>query len=172
LKCIAITGPPGSGKSTLAKALADELRKRGLKVCGISCPDVREGGRRVGFVVVDLETGERAWLAKVSGCPGPRVGRYFLCPEAEDLAVKALSKDCDVYLIDEIGPMELKLPRLREAMLKVLKSGKPFIAVHHLRLRDREFVEALKGCAKVYVTREAREEAWREAFASLSRLFS
>ncbi len=166
--CLAITGPPGAGKSTLARKIVEELKKKGLKVCGISCPDVREGGRRVGFVVEDLESGERAWLAKVSGCPGPRVGRYFLCPEAEELAVKALNKECDVYLIDEIGPMELKLPRLREAMLKVVKGNKPFVAVHHLRLRDRDFLEALRRCHRIYITRETREEAWKEVLRLLS----
>ncbi|NPA84684.1 MAG: AAA family ATPase [Crenarchaeota archaeon] len=172
MTCLAITGPPGSGKSTLARRIAEELRRRGLRVCGISCPDVREGGRRVGFVVEDLESGERAWLARVSGCSGPRVGRYRLCPEAEDLAVKALSKDCDVYLIDEIGPMELRLPRLREAMLRALRSGRPFIAVHHLKLRDPDFLEALRGCERVLVTREGREESWERALAWLSRFSS
>jgi len=165
--CLAITGPPGAGKSTLARKVVEELKKAGLKVCGTSCPDVREGGRRVGFLIVDVEDGSRAWLARVD-CEGPRVGRYKLCPGAEEVGVRALSKDCDVYLIDEIGPMELKLPKLREAMLRVVSGNKPFVAVYHARLRDEEFLRALSRCHKIFVTKDTREEAWKEALEALS----
>ncbi len=170
--CIVITGRPGSGKSTLARALAEELRKRGLRVCGISCPDVRVSGKRVGFRVEDIETGEGVWLARVEGCDGPKVGRYRVCFEAEEFAVNVLNKamECDVVLIDEIGPMELKLPKLRETMLKVINSNKPFIAVVHLRLREKEFLDALRKCEWITVERERREEAWARGREALKNL--
>ncbi len=164
-KCIVITGKPGAGKSTLARYIAEELKRRGLSVCGIACPDVRVGGKRIGFRVVDVSAGEWAWLAKVEGCDGPRVGKYRICREAEEFSVKALEKamGCDIVLIDEVGPMELKLPKLREQMLKIMKGGKPFIAVVHLRLREPEFLNVLKGCKWITVERERREEAWARA---------
>ena len=170
--CVAITGPPGSGKSPLAKRLADFLKEKGLKVCGITCPDVRVKGRRIGFKVIDLVSGEEAWLARVD-CEGPRVGRYRLCEGAEELAKRALSReDCDVYLIDEIGPMELKQKGFREAMLKAIKSGKPFIAVYHVRLSDKEFLSALKRCFNIYLTKDEREIAYEKALKYLESVLN
>ena len=170
MKCIVITGKPGAGKSTLARHIAERLKKRGLRVCGISCPDVRVNGKRVSFKVVDVNTGEGVWLARIEGCDGPRVGRYRVCKEAEEFSVKTLRKamECDVVLIDEIGPMELKLPRLREEMLRIIKSGKPFVAVVHLRLKEPEFLEHLKRCSWIVVEKERREEARAKAEEILS----
>lgn len=168
--CVAITGPPGSGKSTLAKRLAEFLKEKGLKVCGITCPDVRVGGRRIGFKVIDLVSGEEAWLARID-CEGPKVGRYRLCEGAEELARKALSReDCDAYLIDEIGPMELRQKGFREAMLKAVRSGKPFIAVYHVRLSDKEFLEHLKKCFNIYLTKDERELAYEKAISFLKKV--
>ncbi len=172
LWCIAITGPPGSGKSTLAKRIADFLREKGYRVCGITCPDVRVGGRRIGFKVIDLVTGEEAWLARID-CKGPKVGRYKLCEGAEELAIKALGReDCDVYLIDEIGPMELRQADFRNAMLKAVRSGKPFIAVYHVRLSDKEFMEVLKKCFNIYLTKDEREIAYDKALSYLKTVLS
>ncbi|UXD21311.1 nucleoside triphosphatase [Ignicoccus pacificus DSM 13166] len=168
--CIAITGEPGAGKSTLAMKLVEELKRRGYKVCGVTCPDVRVRGRRIGFKMVDIRSGKEEWLAKVEGCNGPRVGRYRVCPQVVELVKEAFSGDCDFYVIDEIGPMELKLDEVRKEFLKVLRSGRPFIVVHHLRLRDREFLEMLRNCKKIIVRREAREEAYEEALEYLKEL--
>ncbi len=161
--CLAITGKPGAGKSTLALKISEELKRLGFKVCGVTCPDVRVNGRRVGFKMVNIATGEEEWLARVEGCNGPRVGRYRVCPQVIELVRRAFEGPCDVVIIDEIGPMELKLPEVKETFLKVLRSGKPFVVVHHLRLREREFLELLGNCKKIIVEKENREGAWREA---------
>ncbi|ALU11989.1 nucleoside triphosphatase [Ignicoccus islandicus DSM 13165] len=150
MDCVSITGEPGSGKSTLIKEVIDILRSKGVKVCGIVCPEVRVNNKRIGFKVIDISTNKESWLAKVDGCDGPRVGRYRVCREAAELISNAFKSDCQVIAIDEIGPMELKLPGIREIFLNALKSGKPFIVVRHLKLRDEEILNILRECKEIF----------------------
>ncbi|MCE4602360.1 MAG: NTPase [Desulfurococcales archaeon] len=137
-----LTGSPGVGKSTIFKAIVEELSRLGCIVGGIAAPEVREQGRRIGFKLIDLRTGEEAWLAR-AGHPSPaRVGRYgVLVEEAERLGAGALRRavrEAHVIGIDEIGPMELLAPGLREAIKEALLSGKPVVGVVHRRLRQRD----------------------------------
>jgi len=171
LFCLSITGEPGSGKSTLALKLVEYLKSKGLNVCGVTCPDVRVNGRRIGFKMVDVRTGEEAWLAKVSGCNGPRIGRYKVCEEVKGLVERAFPNECDVYVIDEIGPMELKLDEVRKKFLEVLKRSKPVIVVHHLKLRDPTFLAVTRRCKRILISRERRGEALQEALDYLKEHF-
>ncbi|MEB2836395.1 MAG: nucleoside-triphosphatase [Desulfurococcales archaeon] len=138
-----ITGRPGVGKSTLFSRLVGELKRLGCKVGGIAAPEARgPSGRREGFYIVDLASGERAWLARVGAGRGPRVGRYtVLVDSAERLGVGALRRaleGADVIAIDEVGPMELAVPSLREAILEAARAAKPLLAVVHARLASRD----------------------------------
>ncbi|MCX8196511.1 MAG: NTPase [Acidilobaceae archaeon] len=132
-----MTGEPGVGKSTLFFAIVRELRRRGCEVGGIYAPEAREGGRRVGFRIVDLLSGEGGWLAK-EGRGEPRVGKYVvLVEEAERVGVKAIERalrEACVVGIDEIGPMELIPAGLRGAIERALRAEKPLLAVIHRRL--------------------------------------
>ncbi|MCS7107494.1 MAG: NTPase [Acidilobaceae archaeon] len=134
-----ITGTPGVGKSTLFFAIVEELRRRGCAVGGIYAPEVREGGRRVGFRIVDLLSGESAWLAK-EGSGEPRVGRYVVMVEeagkvGANAIYRAIRESC-VIGIDEIGPMEMAIGRLSRAIEEALVSEKPVLAVIHRRLPE------------------------------------
>jgi len=138
-----ITGRPGVGKSTLFSRLVGEIERLGCRVGGIAAPEARgPSGRREGFYIVDLASGERAWLARVGAGRGPRVGRYIvLVDSAERLGVRALRtalEDADVVAIDEVGPMELAVPKLREAILEAAGAAKPLLAVVHARLASRD----------------------------------
>ncbi len=136
-----ITGRPGVGKSTLFNRIVLELRRLGCKVGGIAAPEVRRGRSRVGFKIVDLASGEEAWLAHAGPGDGPRVGRYTVNPAAGPFGSAALRRalrEADVVAIDEIGPMELLLPDLRSAIVEALGSPRPLLAVIHARLRSRD----------------------------------
>jgi len=158
---IVITGVPGVGKSTVFEKLVDELRKRGLSIGGIKAPEVRQGGVRVGFKVVDLLTGEEAWLAR-KGAEGPvRIGSYtILVEEASKVVENALRNAmarAHVIGVDEVGPMELKIPVFKPLLLEALDSEKPIILVVHYRLHDREILGRLSGSERIVVTFENRE---------------
>jgi len=48
---ILITGLPGSGKTTLCRKIVQNLK--GKKVCGILSEEIREGGERKGFKIIN-----------------------------------------------------------------------------------------------------------------------
>ncbi len=136
------TGAPGVGKSTLFNRLVEALRSYGCRVGGISAPEVRSGGRRIGFLIVDLATGDRGFLAKRGYESQARVGSYgVVVSDVLRVGVPALRRaitEADVIGIDEIGPMELAVEELRDAIIRALSSGKPVVGVIHRRLRLRD----------------------------------
>ncbi|MEM1873397.1 MAG: NTPase [Acidilobaceae archaeon] len=158
-----LTGEPGVGKSTIFSKVVAELRSLGCSVGGFSAPEVRVGGSRVGFRIVDLATGEEGWLAR-AGAPGRvRMGRYAVVEEdAVRVGVRALERalrECQVVAVDEIGPMELLVEELRRALEKAVESGRLYVAVVHRRLRETHpsIYEALVARAPIIrVTLENR----------------
>ncbi len=134
-----LTGPPGIGKTTAVLRIVDVLRGRGLSVGGMVTEEVRRGGRRVGFRVIDVASGRSGYLA-VANEPGePRVGRYHVrLGEFEDVGVRALLRAIDSYEVvvcDEIGPMELYSSRFVETVEKLLSLTKPLVGTVHYRAR-------------------------------------
>jgi len=135
-----ITGRPGIGKTTVLLRAADGLRAEGYRVMGMISREVREGGNRVGFEIVDFFTGRRGWLAHVNQPVGPQVSKYRV--NLEDLnnigakAVLDAMTSAQVIVIDEIGPMELFSPSFKEAVSEALNSHKPVLGTIHFRARD------------------------------------
>jgi len=136
---IFVTGRPGVGKTTLIFKVSNELKARGLNVGGIVTLEVRSGGVRVGFKIVDIQSGAEARLASVSSAVGPRVGKYLVHVENLDaFAVTSILRaleQCDLVVVDEIGPMELKSQKFIDAVRKALASEKPLLATLHYKLK-------------------------------------
>ncbi len=131
-KNIFITGSPRSGKSTLVGEL---LKEMDLKAEGLRTPDIREGGKRKGFKLVDIKSGEEGVLAHVNVEEGPKVSRYRVnMKDLNRLTEKSLaniSEDCDIVVIDEIGTMELYSDYFVEKMEQLLDRDKLVLAVLH-----------------------------------------
>jgi nucleoside-triphosphatase len=127
-----IGGRPGSGKTTAVSRLAALLREAGVPVGRFVTTELRERGRRVGFEIETLDGGERALLAHVKLSGPPRVGRYGVDLAAfEALALPALgrpSRGRRVFLVDELGKMELASERFREAVARLLDEPVPVVA--------------------------------------------
>ncbi len=147
MKNVLITGRPGVGKSTLVSRLIDRARTLGMRVGGLSTPEIRVGGRRIGFKLVDIATGEEGILAKI-GIRGPMVSKYGV--NLEDLrsvgvnAIKRAIDEADLIVIDEIGKMELFSNEFKRAVIMALDSEKPVIATVGKFLRD-SFIKEILG---------------------------
>ena len=104
------------------------------------CREVREGGIRVGFEIMDLSTGTRGWLAHVNQPTGPRIGKYHVnLTDLDVIGVGAILdalQNADILAIDEIGPMELSSKVFSNALVKAVESSKPMLGTIHCGLRN------------------------------------
>ena len=144
--------------------VVDALKERGCSVGGMISREIREGGTRVGFEILNLNSSERGWLAHVNQAIGPRVGKYRV--NMEDLnnigakAIMEAAENCDIIAIDEIGPMELLSERFKDAVRKALESPKLVVAVVHWKAQDRLINAAknMKDSEIITVTPENRDK--------------
>ena len=166
-RVLLLTGSPSIGKTTILLKIVDALKAKGCSVGGMVSREVREGGTRVGFEILNLKTNQRGWLANVNQKTGPQVGKYRV--NLEDLnnvgvdAILKAVKDCDVVAIDEIGPMELFSEKFRQAVKEVVESGKLVIGVIHWRAKDKliEMVKAREDAEIFTVTYENRDRLYK-----------
>ncbi|KAK8446885.1 hypothetical protein SEVIR_9G557700v4 [Setaria viridis] len=104
-------------------------------VCHLFAGEVRESGERVGFEVVTLD-GRSGPLAssKVSSPESvrwPTVGKYKVdVASLESLALPELQvkEDTDLFIIDEVGKMELFSSAFFPAVMRVVESNIPVLA--------------------------------------------
>lgn len=161
-RIVLVTGPPGVGKTSVLRRTVKELNKRNYSVGGMICREVREGGLRVGFEVMDLSTGQRGWLAHVNQSEGPSIGKYHI--NLTDLAVVGAGSiidaihNADILAIDEIGPMELLSTAFSDALLQAVESSKPLLGTIHYRLSNSmvNSIKAREDTEIIKVTHENR----------------
>ncbi|UCF44851.1 MAG: NTPase [Candidatus Bathyarchaeota archaeon] len=145
-RVLLLTGNPGCGKTTVLMKTVKALKGKRVCVGGMISCEVREGGRRVGFEILDLSSSRRGWLAHVNQKNGPQVGKYRV--NIKDLnaigaqAITGAVEKCEAIAIDEVGPMELFSERFKGAVLKALKSRKLVLAVVHWKAQDKLINEA------------------------------
>jgi nucleoside-triphosphatase len=154
---IFLTGLPGSGKSTILLRCIEKLKPLGLAIGGISTPEIRHQGQRVGFKVVDLASKKEAVLAGVEVSSKHRVGKYGVNISGfESVALPALrfaEDHCDIICIDEIGRMEFFSTKFKLKINEIIDGAKPLISVLH-----RKYVREYGSCGRVFrVTPENRE---------------
>ncbi len=126
-----VTGEPGVGKSTVVERAVEILRQRGFDVAGVRSPEVREDGERRGFDVVDVSSGRRERMADV-GYGAPSVGKYGVDVEAVDaIAQEVFSRDADVYVVDEVAPMEVKSDVFVDEVRRILDEDPAVLGVVH-----------------------------------------
>ncbi|NJE85847.1 NTPase [Thermococcus sp. CX2] len=137
---IFVTGPAGVGKTTLVSRVAREVDRWGYIVGGMITQEVRQRGRRMGFKITALDTGEEGTLAWI-GNGRPRIGKYVVhVDELNRVGVSAIRRaltEADLIVIDEIGPMEYMSDEFVRVVGEVLKSEKPLLAVVHRRFADK-----------------------------------
>jgi nucleoside-triphosphatase len=137
-----ITGPPGIGKSTLIRMVCDALGDR--NTAGFSTREIRIGGERQGFELVDL-LGQTALLSHVDVKSPFRVGKYGVDIAEFERFLKTIpffEPGIEVIIIDEIGKMECFSALFREIAHSALTSDKKVLAT--VAFRGGGFIAEVK----------------------------
>jgi nucleoside-triphosphatase len=154
-----LTGNPGVGKTTVIRTIAHRLKS--VSCAGFYTEDIRQRGERIGFRIVTLDRQE-ATLASL-GTRKPTVGKYSIhIEEFEELVLHYLdtiATPADLYIIDEIGKMELLSGRFRSKVLELL--GQPINLLATLSKKGNGLIEQIKrgrDAEIIEVTRRNRDE--------------
>jgi len=139
-RLIFVTGSPGVGKTSVLLRSVNGLKNRGYEIGGMISRDVREGGVRVGFEIMDFSTGQRGWLAHINQPTGPKISKYRVnLTDLDAIGVSSILDaigNADIVIVDEIGPMELFSSAFRDVVVQAVESDKPVLGTIHFGLRD------------------------------------
>ena len=119
-------------------------------------------GQRRGFNICTLD-GEEGILASSSPGRGPKVGKYTVhVKEFEELALARIDMDqtpAELYIIDEIGRMELESTKFRTSIIELL--ARPSNLLGTVPKRGKGFLDQVKvrnDIEIIEVTKENRDE--------------
>ena len=108
-----VTGDRGAGKTSLLMALAEEFQQRQRHVGGILSPVARKDSMRIGYDIINIQTGERVPLCRnePEGI-GIRIGQWVFRDDGIQFGRDSLDPSsllaCDLVIVDEVGPLELE----------------------------------------------------------------
>ena len=127
MSILLLVGPSGVGKTTACQRIVEQARSQGLTVAGILSIPVYDGQVKSAINLHDITSGRERTLARVAP-PGivTDVGVWSFEPETilwgQDL-LRSLPA-CDLLVIDEIGPLEIKMGKgLTNALAALTRSN-------------------------------------------------
>ena len=136
---IGLTGLPNSGKTTLMKTLITTIQGQGKTVGGMLTENIVEKLRKVGMEIMDVRTGERATFAHVSFGETHKNIHFGLKLEAlEEVGVAAINlaaDECDIVVIDEVGPIHLESEVFSRTVQDTIKKNISQILTIHKKSR-------------------------------------
>jgi nucleoside-triphosphatase len=132
-----ITGPFQVGKTHFCNNLVKVAQARGFKIAGVVCPPVFEEQIKTAITIEDLKTHETKTLAtkRTTGSEGLLTEHWAFDEEVLKWGnhVLAVTEDCDVLLIDELGPLEFNRGQGWQNGLQAIDKGEYKIALVVIR---------------------------------------
>ena len=167
-KNVFITGPPGIGKTTVIKRLLKDLTP--LIVKGFFKEEIIENNVCKGFRIVTLDFQDQI-LAHVF-IEGPhRVAGFGINVEGfENLVLPQLkiTKEVDLFVIDEIGPMECVSLKFCEQIKQIMNSSIPLIAaLVGSEIPGIPKLKNRKDVALLQVNQKNKEYLWKNVLLEL-----
>jgi nucleoside-triphosphatase THEP1 len=137
-KTFIVSGAVGEGKTTFTRNLIDFFKKNNIAVGGILSEKVMIDSQRKGYDVVDLETGDREILLRISVDNSlERIGMFAVYPEGIRKGISVLNPinliGKQIVVIDEIGVMELEERGWAISLQNLIK-----ISEYHLLITVRD----------------------------------
>lgn len=130
---VLVTGIKGSGKTSWCMDLIEHARTLDLKLCGLISPAVFEDGQKVGIDLLDLHSGERRRLACRAGDSGGdlRTTEWQMVAETLEWGNSILENinSFDLFILDELGPLEFEHGMGLMAGLDILDAHKNFPSI-------------------------------------------
>ncbi len=110
---VILSGQRQEGKTTFLQELLPELRNRDIFVTGFLAPAVHENGRRIGFNLLGIESGESMVLCRERQANDNLGFRRFVfnqdaLKQGEAILNLKNLRQAQLVIIDEVGPLELK----------------------------------------------------------------
>jgi len=94
---------------------------------------MKKGGKRIGFKFITLPEKKEFILSSINP-PGIPFSKYYVKKDNIAKAIKKLNTNADFFLIDEVGPMELKHKNFLPEVKKTIKNHNNYIIVLHRRM--------------------------------------
>jgi nucleoside-triphosphatase len=130
-----ISGEIDSGKTRLCLTASETFKELGWRVCGLASPGVFHEGHKVAIDAQDLRSGERRRLAELQSSDatmsGPQTKRWSFSDEtlAWCNSLFGTLSDCDLVIVDELGPLEFDRSEGLLSALRAIESGQYCLAL-------------------------------------------
>lgn len=123
-----ITGDRAAGKTRFCSDLAAEAGKRKIDTAGVLSPAFVENGKKTGFQITNIRSGETRQLAVLRSNDRSNTVTQHWQFDQQNLVwgneVLTSAVPCGLLIVDELGPLELEQGKGWTAGIQVLSSGK------------------------------------------------
>ena len=144
-------------------------------IYGFLTPEVRKGGKRIGFDIEDIYNHEFHKLARVGEYNTQyKLGKYRIFTEEFDKVISSLEEVnptmVDLFIIDEIGKMELYSSQFQTLIKNLFNSDNQIIATIGQKLNHpiKDFLLKNQEIILLYLNRENQEKIFNKIISVIS----